>query len=155
MPDVRTRRPPLDPMNALLSFLYAVLLNDCRSAVESVGLDPQLGFLHAVRPGRMALALDILEEFRSVIADRLALTLINRAQIQAKHFDKRPGGAVLLNDEGRKLVIGAYQKRKQETLAHPVLGQQVPIGLLAHVQARMLARYLRRDAPAYVPYLHR
>ncbi len=153
--EVRTRRPPLDPMNALLSFLYAVLLNDCRSAVEGVGLDPQLGFLHAVRPGRMALALDILEEFRSVIADRLALTLINRAQIQSKHFDKRPGGAVLLNDEGRKLVIGAYQERKQETLVHPVLGQQVSIGLLPHLQARMLARYLRHDAPAYVPYLHR
>ena len=153
--EARTRRPPLDPMNALLSFLYALVLNDCRSAVEGVGLDPQLGFLHALRPGRMALALDFLEEFRSVIADRLALTLVNRAQIQSKHFDRRPGGAVLLNDEGRKLVIAAYQERKQESLVHPVLGQQVPIGLLPHMQARMLARYLRRDAPAYVPYLHR
>ncbi len=153
--EARTRRPPLDPFNALLSFLYALVLNDCRSAIEAVGLDPQLGFLHALRPGRMALALDILEEFRSVIADRLALTLVNRAQIQSKHFDPRPGGAILLNDEGRKIVIAAYQERKQENLVHPVLGQQVPVGLLPHVQARMLARYLRRDAPAYVPYLHR
>ena len=153
--DVRSRRPPTDAMNALLSFLYAVLLNDCRSALETVGLDPQLGFLHAVRPGRMALALDLMEEFRSVIADRLALTLINRGQIQASDFDKRDGGAVLLNDDGRKAVIGAYQERKQESLTHPLLEQQVPIGLLPHVQARLLARYLRGDAPAYVPYLHR
>lgn len=153
--DTRNRRPPTDPMNAILSFLYAVLLNDCRSALEAVGLDPQLGFLHAVRPGRMALALDLLEEFRSVIADRLALTLVNRGQIQASHFDKRDGGAVLLNDEGRKAVIAVYQERKQETLTHPVLDQEVPIGLLPHVQARLLARYLRGDASAYVPYLHK
>lgn len=153
--DVRSRRPPTDPMNALLSFLYAVLLNDCRSALETVGLDPQLGFLHAVRPGRMALALDLMEEFRSVIADRLALTLINRGQIQASDFDKRDGGAVLLNDDGRKAVIAAYQERKQESLTHPLLEQQVPIGLLPHLQARLLARHLRGDAPAYVPYLHR
>lgn len=153
--DVRSRRPPTDAMNALLSFLYAVLLNDCRSALETVGLDPQLGFLHAVRPGRMALALDLMEEFRSVIADRLALTLINRGQIQASDFDRRDGGAVLLNDDGRKVVIGAYQERKQESLTHPLLEQQVPIGLLPHLQARLMARYLRGDAPAYVPYLHR
>jgi CRISPR-associated protein Cas1 len=153
--DARSRRPPTDPMNAMLSFLYAVLLHDCRSALEAVGLDPQLGFLHAVRPGRAALALDLLEEFRSVIADRLALTLVNRGQIQASHFDKREGGAVLLNDEGRKTVITAYQERKQETLTHPVLEQEVQIGLLPHVQARLLARYLRGDAPAYVPYLHK
>ncbi|MCG3201629.1 MAG: CRISPR-associated endonuclease Cas1 [Gammaproteobacteria bacterium] len=153
--DARSRRPPTDPMNAMLSFLYAILLHDCRSALEAVGLDPQLGFLHTVRPGRAALALDLLEEFRSVIADRLALTLINRGQIQASHFDRREGGAVLLNDEGRKVVITAYQERKQETLTHPVLEQEVPIGLLPHVQARLLARHLRGDAPAYVPYLHK
>ncbi len=153
--DTRNRRPPMDPMNALLSFLYAVLLHDCRSALEAVGLDPQLGFLHTVRPGRAALALDLLEEFRSVIADRLALTLVNRGQIQANHFDKRDGGAVLLNDDGRKTVITAYQERKQETLMHPVLDQEVPVGLLPHIQARLLARYLRADAPAYVPYLHK
>lgn len=153
--DTRNRRPPTDPMNALLSFLYAVLLHDCRSALEAVGLDPQLGFLHAVRPGRAALALDLLEEFRSVIADRLALTLVNRGQIQANHFDKRDGGAVLLNDDGRKAVITSYQERKQEMLTHPVLEQEMPIGLLPHIQARLLARYLRGDAPAYVPYLHK
>lgn len=153
--DVRSRRPPTDSMNALLSFLYAVLLHDCRSALETVGLDPQLGFLHAVRPGRSALALDLLEEFRSVIADRLALTLVNRRQIQASHFNKREGGAVLLNDEGRKAVIAAYQERKQETLTHPILEQEVPIGLLPHIQARLLARCLRGDAPTYIPYLHK
>lgn len=153
--DGRNRRPPTDPMNAMLSFLYAVVLHDCRSALETVGLDPQLGFLHAVRPGRMALALDLLEEFRSVIADRLALTLINRGQIQVGHFEKRDGGAVLLNGDGRKSVIAAYQERKQETLIHPVLEQQVPIGLLPHIQARLLARYLRGDVSAYVPYLHK
>jgi CRISPR-associated protein Cas1 len=152
--DQRSRRPPRDPINALLSFLYAVLLNDCRSALETVGLDPQLGFLHAVRPGRMALALDLLEEFRSVIADRLALTLINRGQIKTGDFDWREGGAVLLSDAGRKTVIAAYQERKQETLRHPLLDQQVSIGLLPQVQARLLARYLRRDVEAYVPYLH-
>lgn len=153
--DTRNRRPPTDPMNAILSFLYAVLLNDCRSALEVVGLDPQLGFLHAVRPGRMALALDLLEEFRSVIADRLALTLINRGQVRMDHFDRRDGGAVLLNDEGRKVVIAGYQERKREALTHPVLEQEVQIGLLPHIQARLLARYLRGDASAYVPYLHK
>lgn len=153
--EVRSRRPPTDPMNALLSFLYAVLLHDCRSALEAVGLDPQLGFLHAVRPGRVALALDLMEEFRSVIADRLALTLINRGQIKTNHFERRETGAVLLNDDGRKAVIVAYQERKQEMLTHPVLEQRLPIGLLPHIQARLLARYLRGDAPAYVPYLHR
>jgi len=142
-------------MNAMLSFLYAVLLHDCRSALETIGLDPQLGFLHAVRPGRAALALDLLEEFRSVIADRLALTLVNRGQIQANHFEHRNGGAVLLNEDGRKTVIAAYQERKQEMLTHQVLEQKIPIGLLPHIQARLLARYLRGDAPAYVPYLHR
>jgi CRISPR-associated protein Cas1 len=132
-----------------------VLLHDCRSALEAVGLDPQLGFLHAVRPGRVALALDLMEEFRSVIADRLALTLINRGQIKTNHFERRETGAVLLNDDGRKAVIIAYQERKQEMLTHPVLEQRLPIGLLPHIQARLLARYLRGDAPAYVPYLHR
>lgn len=153
--DVRSRRPPRDRMNALLSFLYAILLHDCRSALEAVGLDPQLGYLHAVRPGRMALALDLMEEFRAIIADRLALTLINRAQIQTAHFEAREGGAVLLQEEGRKIIISAYQERKQELLTHPLLDQQVPIGLLPHTQARLFARYLRGDASAYVPYLHR
>jgi CRISPR-associated protein Cas1 len=153
--DTRSRRPPRDPINALLSFLYAVLLNDCRSALETVGLDPQLGYLHSVRPGRPALALDLMEEFRSVVADRLVLTLINRRQIQESDFDHRDGGAVMLNDSGRKTVITAYQERKQEGLKHPLLEEPVPIGLLPHIQARLLARVLRGDAEGYLPYLHR
>ncbi len=153
--EARTRRPPRDPFNALISFLYALVIADCRSALETVGLDPQLGFLHAVRPGRPALALDLLEEFRAPLADRLALTLINRGQVQESDFDRRDGGAVLLNDKGRKTVIAAYQERKQETLTHPLLQQETPIGLLPHIQARLLARFLRRDVPAYVPYLQR
>lgn len=151
----RSRRPPLDRFNALLSFLYALVLADCRTALESVGLDPQLGFLHEVRPGRPALALDVLEEFRAPLADRLALTLVNRGQLQAKDFEVREGGAVLLNESGRKVVIAAYQERKQETLRHPVLDAEVPIGLLAQVQARLLARYLRGDVGHYVPFLSR
>lgn len=124
----RNRRPPRDCFNALISFLYALMLGDCRSALETVGLDPQLGFLHAVRPGRESLALDLLEEFRAPLCDRLALTLINREQIKDKDFDKRDGGSVLLNDNGRKAVIAAYQARKQEELIHPVLGQSVRSG---------------------------
>jgi CRISPR-associated protein Cas1 len=151
----RNRRPPRDRFNALISFLYALVMGDCRSALETVGLDPQLGFLHAVRPGRPALALDLLEEFRAPLADRLALTLINRGQVQCRHFDEREGGAVMLNDEGRKTVIAAYQTRKQEEIAHPLLQQTVPLGLLPQVQARLLARRLRGDVPHYVPYLQR
>lgn len=153
--DDRNRRPPRDPLNAVISFLYAILLNDCRSACEVVGLDAQLGFLHVPRPGRMSLALDLLEEFRSVIADRLALTLINRDQLKPSHFVRREGGAVLLNDDGRKLVITAYQERKREEINHPILEQQVPIAMLPLLQARLLARFLRGDAPDYVPYLHK
>ena len=151
----RSRRPPKDTVNALISFLYALLLNDCRSALETVGLDPQLGFFHVVRPGRPALALDLLEEFRAVLGDRLALTLINRGQLRQKDFDFRPGGAVMLNDTGRKTVILAYQERKKETLQHPVLGSQVEIGLLPLLQARMLARYLRGDVEAYIPFFNK
>ncbi|MEE9319523.1 MAG: type I-C CRISPR-associated endonuclease Cas1c [Granulosicoccus sp.] len=151
----RSRRPPRDRINALLSFLYSLLLNDCRSALEAVGLDSQLGFLHAVRPGRHALALDLLEEFRSVLGDRLALTLINRGQLTKADFDERDGGAVMLNDKGRKTLLTAFQERKQEVLTHPLLDQQVELGLLPLIQARMLARYLRNDVDAYIPYLHR
>ena len=151
----RNRRPPRDRVNALLSFLYALVLSDCRAALEAVGLDPQLGFLHAVRPGRPALALDLLEEFRAPLADRLALTLINRGQLRAGDFDESEGGAVLLNDAGRKTAITAYQERKQDTLRHPLLDTEVPIGLLAQVQARLLARHLRGDVPDYIPYLTR
>lgn len=148
----RTRRPPLDRMNALLSFLYAMLMNDVRSAVESVGLDPQIGFLHAVRPGRAALALDLMEEFRPLLADRLALTLINRRQIAADDFIERPGGAILLKDDARKLVVTAYQERKQETLTHPLLESSVALGLAPFVQARLLARNVRGDAETYLPF---
>ena len=150
--DGRTRRPPLDRMNALLSFLYSMLMNDLRSAVESVGLDPQLGFLHAVRPGRAALALDLMEEFRPLLADRLALTLINRRQINADDFVERPGGAVVLKDDARKAVVTAYQERKQEAAMHPLLESTVSFGLVPLVQARLLARSVRGDAEAYVPF---
>ena len=151
----RTRRPPKDPVNALLSFLYALLMNDCVAAAEGVGLDPQLGFLHALRPGRAALALDLMEELRSVLADRLVLTLINRKQISAKDFVDRPGGAIHLVDDARKDVITAYQKRKQEEITHPTLNQKMPLGLVPHVQARLLARVLRGDMDEYVPFLYR
>ena len=148
----RTRRPPLDRMNTLLSFLYAMLMNDVRSAVESVGLDPQIGFLHAVRPGRAALALDLMEEFRPLLAYRLALTLINRRQIGADDFVERPGGAMLLKDDARKGVVTAYQERKQETLTHPLLESAVSLGLAPFVQARLLARVIRDDAKIYLPF---
>ena len=151
----RNRRPPRDPTNALLSFLYALLLTDCVAAAEGVGLDPQMGFLHALRPGRPALGLDLMEELRSVLAERLALSLINRRQITANHFVERPGGAVHLGDDGRKEVIVAYQKRKQEELQHPVLAQKIPLGLIPHTQARLLARVLRGDMEQYLPFLYR
>lgn len=152
--DGRSRRPPRDRINALLSFLYAMLMNDCRSAVEAVGLDPQLGFLHAVRPGRAALALDLMEEFRAQ-ADRLALTLINRGQLQAGDFTEHEGGAVTLADAGRKTVIVAWQEKKREELAHPLLQQAVAIGLLPLLQARFLARTVRREMASYLPFLSR
>lgn len=151
--DGRTRRPPRDRFNALLSFLYAMVMNDCRSALESVGLDPQLGYLHVVRPGRAALALDLMEEFRAVLADRLALTLINRAQVTEKDFVERPGGAVVLHDDARKTVVVAYQERKQEEVTHPVIESKLPIGLLPHLQARFLARTLRGEMEGYLPFL--
>lgn len=149
----RTRRPPLDRFNALLSFLYSMLMNDCRSALEAVGLDPQLGFLHSVRPGRAALALDLQEEFRASIADRLGLTLINRGQLAPKDFDEREGGAVMLNDQGRRTVVTAWQERKQEQIKHPLLGEKVPVGILPFVQARLMARTLRGEMEGYVPFL--
>jgi CRISPR-associated protein Cas1 len=150
-PDGRSRRPPRDRLNALLSFLYAMLMNDCRSACEAAGLDPQLGFLHAVRPGRASLALDLMEEFRP-LADRMALTLVNRQQIRRDDFDLREGGAVQLKDSARKAVLVAFQERKQESMTHPMLAEAVPIGLLPMVQARLLARHLRGDVPEYAPF---
>jgi CRISPR-associated protein Cas1 len=151
----RTRRPPLDRFNALLSFLYSMLMNDCRSALETVGLDPQLGFLHAVRPGRAALALDLQEEFRSSLADRLALTLINRGQLGPRDFDEREGGAVMLGERGRRAVITAWQERKQEEITHPLLGIKVPIGIVPFVQARLMARTVRGEMDGYLPYLRK
>ena len=148
----RTRRPPLDRFNALLSFLYSMLMNDCRSALESVGLDPQLGFLHAVRPGRAALALDLQEEFRALLADRLALTLINRGQLGENDFDLREGGAVMLNDKGRRKVVAAWQERKQEEVTHPLIEAKMPFAILPLIQARFMARTLRGEMEVYLPY---
>jgi CRISPR-associated protein Cas1 len=149
----RTRRPPLDPVNALLSFVYVLLMHDCRSACESCGLDPQSGFLHQPRPGRASLALDLMEEFRPIFADRLVLSLINRKQITEKDFDRKENGAVLLKDDSRKKVLQAWQERKQEQILHPFLQEKMTIGLLPHIQARLLARYLRQDLDAYPAYL--
>lgn len=151
--DGRTRRPPLDRFNALISFLYAMLMNDCRSALEAVGLDPQLGFLHTVRPGRAALALDLQEEFRAVLCDRLALTLINRGQVGPADFDLREGGAVMLNDKGRRAVVTAWQERKQEEITHPLTETKLPVALLPFIQARFIARTLRGEMESYLPYL--
>lgn len=149
----RSRRPPRDRFNALISFLYSMLMNDCRSALEAVGLDPQLGFLHAVRPGRAALALDLMEEFRAIVADRLALTLVNRGQISEKDFHVREGGAVQLEDDARKTVIVAYQERKQEEITHPLLDSKMPLGLVPLLQARLLARTVRGEMEGYLPFL--
>jgi len=151
---LRTRRPPRDRVNALLSFVYALLASECTAACEGVGLDPQFGFLHVLRPGRPSLALDLMEEFRPVLADRLVLTLINRKQIRPEHFAAREeaGSSVLLNDAGRKIVLAAYQARKQEEVIHPLLKDKAPLGLLPHLQARLLARHLRGDLDSYPPF---
>lgn len=153
--DGRSRRPPRDPMNCLLSFLYAVLTNDALSAVESVGLDPQIGFLHTLRPGRPSLALDLMEEFRPILADRIAVTLVNRKQVGPDHFETLPGGAVSMTDKGRKIIIHAYQTRKRDEITHPLLGKKVPVGQLLPIQARLLARAIRRDYVEYVPLYHK
>ena len=151
----RSRRPPLDNINALLSFLYTLLVHDASSALEAVGLDPQVGFLHALRPGRPALALDLIEEFRPFLADRLALSLVNLRQVQGKGFTATESGAVMMDDETRKTVLTAYQKRKQEEIEHPFIRETVSIGLLFHVQALLLARHLRGDLDGYPPFLWR
>jgi len=149
----RNRRPPLDNVNCLLSFLYTLLVHDIRSALESVGLDPAVGFLHRDRPGRPSLALDLMEEFRPFLADRLVLSLINLRQVQERGFEKSDSGAVLMNDETRKKVLVAYQERKQEEIVHPFLDEKVTIGLLFHTQALLLARYLRGDIDGYPPFI--
>lgn len=147
----RSRRPPLDAVNALLSFIYTLLAHDCVGALESVGLDPQVGFLHRDRPGRPSLALDLMEEFRPFIADRLVLSLINLRQVQAKGFEKTESGAVTMDDDTRKMVLTAYQKRKQETMVHPFIKESAPVGLFFHLQAQLLARYIRGDLDGYPP----
>jgi len=149
----RNLRPPLDRVNCLLSFLYTLLMHDVSAALEAVGLDPAVGFLHRDRPGRRGLALDIMEEFRPFLADRLALSLINLGQVRAKGFKVMETGAVVMDDETRKGLLVAYQKRKQEEIMHPFIGEKVAIGLLFHVQAMLLARFLRGDLDGYPPFI--
>jgi len=149
----RSRRPPLDRINALLSFLYAMLGHDCRSALEAHGLDPQVGFLHADRPGRASLALDLMEELRPVLADRLVLTLVNRRQLSPDDFVVEEAGGVRLTDDSRKRVLVAWQERKRDELRHPFLDQAMPLGLVAHAQAQLLARHLRGDLDGYPGFI--
>lgn len=149
----RNRRPPRDPANATLSFLYALLMSDCLSALESVGLDPQIGMLHTERSGRPALALDLMEEFRPLLADRILFALANRRQLQAEHFVRSESGAVEMTEAGRKILLVQYQTKKQEEIQHPFLGESTTWGLLPHIQARLLARHLRGELDAYPPFL--
>jgi CRISPR-associated protein Cas1 len=151
----RSRRPPLDNVNSLLSFLYALLAHDARAACEAAGLDPAVGFLHRDRPGRPGLALDLMEEFRAFLADRLALSLINRRQVQGSGFKAAASGGIQMDEATRKTVLVAYQKRKQEEIQHPFLGEKTTVGLLLHLQARLLARYLRGDLDGYPPFIWR
>jgi CRISP-associated protein Cas1 len=148
----RSRRPPLDNLNSLLSFLYTLLTNDVASALEVVGLDPYVGFLHQDRPGRPSLALDLMEELRPVCADRLALSLVNRKQITGKGFTKKESGGILMDDDTRKTVLTAWQERKKEEIMHPYLKERIPFGLIPFVQAMLLARFLRGDLDAYPPF---
>ncbi|WP_420594180.1 type I-C CRISPR-associated endonuclease Cas1c [Deinococcus sp.] len=151
----RTRRPARDPINAVLNYVYTLLAGDCASACQSVGLDPQVGFLHALRPGRASLALDLMEELRAVIADRAVVTLINRQQLTPRDFTLHEGHTVTLGEEARRTIIKHLQERKQEEVTHPLTGRKTPLGLVSHVQARLLAQHLRGDRPHYPPYLHR
>lgn len=147
----RSRRPPLDRMNALLSFLYTLLVHDLTSACESVGLDPQMGFLHADRSGRPSLALDLMEEFRPWLVDRLALSLVNRGQVTPNGFTIRENGAVQMDDDTRRTVLTSWKERKDDVMIHPFLDERMPIGLMPFVQAQLLARWLRGDLDAYPP----
>mgnify|MGYP002522515764 FL=1 len=153
--DGREKRPPCDPVNALLSFSYSIFANECASALQSVGLDPFVGFMHTDRPGRRSLALDLMEEFRSVVCDRFVLSLINLRQIKASDFTIKENGAVLLSDDARKSFLTAWQERKRETVLHPFLGEKCSWGILPFVQAQLLARHIRGDLDAYPPYLWR
>ena len=149
----RSRRPPMDPINALLSFAYSLLANDCAAALESVGLDSYVGFLHRDRPGRVSLALDLMEELRPCMADRFVLTLVNNRVVGEGDFDRRENGAVSLNDAGRRTFLNHWQQRKRETLTHPYLREKVSWGLIPYVQALLLARHLRGDLEEYPPFL--
>ncbi|MCJ7835373.1 type I-C CRISPR-associated endonuclease Cas1c [Cuneatibacter sp. NSJ-177] len=149
----RNRRPPRDPINAMLSFAYTLLASDCASALEAVGLDSYVGFLHCDRPGRTSLALDLMEELRGAFADRFVLTQVNNRAVKKAHFTWQENGSVLLNEEGRKLFLGAWQERKRETITHPYLKEKIPWGLVPYVQALLLARYLREDLDGYPPFL--
>ena len=151
----RIRRPPRDSINAILSFLYVLLAQDCRAACETSGLDPQMGFLHSDRPGRMSLALDLMEEFRAPIADRVCLSLVNRRQLSSRDFRKEDTGAVFLTEDGRTTVLKAWQERKRTTLRHAFLDETVPLGLMPQIQAQLLARHLRGDLDGYPAYFWR
>ena len=148
----RTKRPPLDYVNALLSFVYMLLVNELRSAMETTGLDPQVGFLHRIRPGRPSLALDLMEEFRAYIADRVVLNLINLKQVSKADFERRETGEIRISERGRKEVLMAYQKKKDEVIEHPFLGDKTTVGLPPHIQAMLLARYIRGDMEHYPPF---
>ena len=148
----RSRRPPLDPINALLSFAYTLLARECAAALEGVGLDPYVGFLHRPRPGRTSLALDLMEELRPTYADRFAVSCVNQKIVTAKHCQRQESGAVLLTDEGRRAFLTAWQRRKQETITHPFLGEKIPWGLVPYVQALLLARTVRGDMERYPPF---
>jgi CRISPR-associated protein Cas1 len=151
----RNRRPPLDRVNCLLSFVYTLLYHDTRSALETVGLDPAVGFLHRDRPGRLSLALDLMEEFRPMLADRLVLSLINLGQVKKKGFIITESGAVKMDDATRKTLLVAYQARKQEEIEHPFLKEKIPVGMLVFAQTQLLSRYLRGDLDEYPPFLWR
>ena len=148
----RSRRPPLDPINALLSFAYTLLARDCAAALEGVGLDPYVGFLHRPRPGRRSLALDLMEELRAVFADRFVLSCVNQKMLTIKHFQAQERGAVLLTDDGRREFLSAWQRKKQEEITHPFLNEKLPWGLVPYVQALLLARTLRGDLDPYPPF---
>lgn len=149
----RNRRPPLDNVNAMLSYIYTLLYHDMISALECVGLDPAVGFLHRDRPGRLSLALDLMEEFRPFFADRFVLSMINRREIVAKDFVTSASGAILMSDEARKKLIAAYQKKKEDVLTHPYIDKKMHIGILFHTQAQLLARYIRGDIDGYPVYI--
>ncbi len=149
----RTRRPPMDNLNALLSFAYSILGNECAGALEGAGLDPYVGFLHQDRPGRKSMALDLMEELRAIMADRFVIGLVNRRMINEKHFDRQADGAVLMNDEGRRIFLTSWQQKKKETITHPFLGDKLSWGLVPYAQAMLLARTIRGDLDEYPPFM--